>query len=388
MGKGGRMSVQPVANTEAEKNESIVRRVPHQKPPFTIADIKKAIPPHCFNRSLIRSSSYLVFDIAVCFFLYYIATNYISLLPAPLSYVAWTAYVYVQGCFMFAIWVVAHECGHHGFSDYHLLNDTLGFILHSLLLVPYFSWKISHRRHHANTNSLDRDENHVPRFKNTIRSYYHHFNNPLGRVFIITFTLTLGWPLYLIVNIAGRSYDRVASHFDPYSPIYSERERLQIMLSDLGFVAACYGLYRIALVKGFAWVFLVYGAPLHVVNGFLVMITLLHHTHLSLPHYDSSEWDWLRGALATVDRDYGILNKVFHHIADTHVLHHLISSIPHYHAQEATEAIKPVLGEYYHYDGTPFYKAMWREAKECLYVEEEDEGDNKTKGVYWYKNKL
>ncbi|MFZ8423177.1 fatty acid desaturase, partial [Staphylococcus aureus] len=82
--------------------------------------------------------------------------------------------------------------------------------LHSLLLVPYFSWKISHRRHHANTNSLDRDENHVPRFKETIRSYYHYFNNPIGRVFIIAFTLTLGWPLYLIVNIAGRSYDRFA----------------------------------------------------------------------------------------------------------------------------------------------------------------------------------
>ena len=386
MGKGGRMPVAGGDTKQAEKNEDIFRRVPHEKPPFTIADIKKAIPPHCFERSLIRSFSYLVYDLAVCFLLYYAATNYINLLPKPLSYLAWTAYIYVQGCFMFAVWVVAHECGHHGFSNYHWLNDTVGFVLHSLLLVPYFSWKISHRRHHANTNSLDRDENHIPRFKETIRSYYHFFNNPIGRVFIIAFTLTLGWPLYLIVNIAGRTYDRHASHFDPYSPIYSDRERVQILLSDIGFLAGCYLVYRVALVKGFTWVMLVYGAPLHVVNGFLVMITLLHHTHLSLPHYDSSEWDWLRGALATVDRDYGILNKVFHHIADTHVLHHLISSIPHYHAEEATEAIKPVLGDYYHYDPTPFYVAMWREAKECLYVEAED-GD-KAKGVYWFKNDL
>jgi omega-6 fatty acid desaturase (delta-12 desaturase) len=106
-----------------------------------------------------------------------------------------------------------------------------------------------------------------------------------------------------------------------------------------------------------------------------------------LPHYDSSEWDWLRGALATVDRDYGILNKVFHNITDTHVAHHLFSTMPHYHAMEATKAIKPILGEYYQFDGTPFYKAMWREGKECIYVQQ-DEGKPKSKGVYWYSNKF
>ncbi len=34
----------------------------------------------------------------------------------------------------------------------------------------------------------------------------------------------------------------------------------------------------------------------------LVMITYLQHTHPNLPHYDDKEWDWLRGAMATVDR--------------------------------------------------------------------------------------
>jgi omega-6 fatty acid desaturase (delta-12 desaturase) len=77
----------------------------------------------------------------------------------------------------------------------------------------------------------------------------------------------------------------------------------------------------------------VYIVPYLIVNMWLVMITLLQHTHPSLPHYNDSEWEWLRGALSTVDRSYGPLDVVFHHIADTHVCHHLFSAMPHYHAQ-------------------------------------------------------
>ena len=58
------------------------------------------------------------------------------------------------------------------------------------------------------------------------------------------------------------------------------------------------------------------------------------HTHPALPHYVDGEWEWLRGALATVDRSYGrVLDAVFHHITDTHVAHHLFPQMPHYHAQ-------------------------------------------------------
>jgi len=226
----------------------------------------------------------------------------------------------------------------------------------------------------------------VPKTKDSIRWYSKYLNNPVGRVLTLGITLTLGWPLYLAFNVSGRKYERFACHYDPYGPIYSDRERLQIYVSDAGVLAVCYGLYKLVLAKGLLWVVCVYGVPLMVVNALLVLITFLQHTHPSVPHYDSSEWDWFRGALATVDRDYGILNKVLHNITDTHVAHHLFSTMPHYHAMEATKAIKPILGEYYHFDGTPIYKAMWREARECMYVES-DEG-SKDKGVYWYNNKL
>ncbi|MCD7467974.1 Delta(12)-fatty-acid desaturase [Datura stramonium] len=379
MGAGGKMSV------PTTKNPS--QRVPITKPPFTLSDIKNVIPPHCFQRSFVRSFSYLVLDLILVSIFYYLATTYFHMLPFPYSYLAWAVYWIAQGCVCTGVWVIAHECGHQAFSDYPWINNTVGFILHSALLTPYFSWKYSHRRHHSNTGSLERDENHVPKVKSELRWYTKAYaNNPLGQLLIIAFTLAVGLPLYFAINIAGRPYDRFASHYDPYSPIYNDRERLQIYISNVGVIATSYILYRVAITQGLAWLVCIYGVPLLIVNGFIVLITFLHHTHPSLPHYNSYEWNWLRGALTTVDRDYGVLNNIFHHIVDTHIVHHLFSAIPHYHAVEATKAVRPLLGEYYQFDGTPFYQALWRDFKECIYVEA-DEG-SQHKGVFWYKNKL
>ncbi|KAL8155784.1 hypothetical protein AgCh_000987 [Apium graveolens] len=50
----------------------------------------------------------------------------------------------------------------------------------------------------------------------------------------------------------------------------------------------------------------------------------------------------------------------------------------------ATEAIKPLLGNYYQYDGTPILKAMYREMKECIYVEKDEEVNNMVKMEFDY----
>ncbi|TVU02289.1 hypothetical protein EJB05_52224, partial [Eragrostis curvula] len=357
------------------------QRPPTDKPPFTVGQIKKAIPPHCFQRSLIKSSYYLIRDLVVAAGLLYFALVGIPALPRVLQYsVAWPIYWAAQGCVLFGVWVIAHECGHHAFSPFPLFNDTLGLVLHSCLLTPYFSWKYSHQRHHSNTSSMEQDETYVPTKKSELPLRFQYMcSNSIGRLTLIIVRLAIGWQLYLSFNASGRPYPRSASHFDPYSPIFNDRERLQILITDGGILAVSVALYKLAEAFGFWWLVRLYGVPLMIVNAWLVIVTYLHHTHPALPHYDSNEWDWLRGALSTVDRDYGILNNVFHHIGDTHVAHHLFPTIPHYHATEATKAIRPILGEYYKYDPTPLIEATWREAKECIFVEQED-----SKGVFWY----
>ncbi|QHN79422.1 Omega-6 fatty acid desaturase, endoplasmic reticulum isozyme [Arachis hypogaea] len=150
MGAGGRV-------TKIEAQEKPLSRVPHSNPPFSVGQLKKAIPPHCFERSLFISFSYVVYDLLMAYLLFYIATTYFHQLPYPFSFLAWPIYWAIQGCILTGVWVIAHECGHHAFSKYQLVDDMVGLILHSCLLVPYFSWKISHRHLHSNTGSLDRD---------------------------------------------------------------------------------------------------------------------------------------------------------------------------------------------------------------------------------------
>ena len=55
------------------------------------------------------------------------------------------------------------------------------------------------------------------------------------------------------------------------------------------------------------------------------------------------EWSYFRGGLSTIDRDYGIFNKI-HHDIGTHVVHHLFPQMPHYNLTEATE-VPPPLGK-------------------------------------------
>ncbi|KAL8208557.1 hypothetical protein R6Q57_007969 [Mikania cordata] len=367
--------------TKDDQN-NVLERVPCTKPPFSLADLKNAIPPRCFERSAIRSSYYVVHDLVIAYVLYYLANTYIPLLYAPFAYLAWPLYWFCQGSVLTGVWVIGHECGHHAFSEHQWLDDIVGFVLHSSLFTPYFSWKYSHRSHHANTNSLDNDEVYIPKVKSKVLIYSKILNNPPGRVFTLAFRLIVGFPLYLFTNVSGKKYKRFANHFDPTSPIFTDRERVQVLLSDLGLVVVAYAVRKAVLAKGAAWVMCIYGVPVLVVNAFFVLITYLHHTHLSIPHYDSTEWEWIKGALSTIDRDMGFLNRVFHDVTHTHVLHHLISYIPHYHAKEAQDAIKPLLGEYYKIDRTPIVKAMWREAKECIYIEPDQGSEHQ--GVYWY----
>ncbi|KAK9055447.1 hypothetical protein SSX86_026530 [Deinandra increscens subsp. villosa] len=135
MGAGGRML------DASDEVHDILKRVPVD-PPFSLSDLKRAIPAHCFERSVIRSSYYVVHDLIVTYVFYFLANTYIPLLPAPLAYIAWPVYWFCQASILTGLWVIGHECGHHAFSEYQWVDDTVGFVLHSSTFYALFLLEI------------------------------------------------------------------------------------------------------------------------------------------------------------------------------------------------------------------------------------------------------
>ncbi|KND89987.1 Delta(12) fatty acid desaturase [Tolypocladium ophioglossoides CBS 100239] len=389
-------------------------------PDFTIKDIRDAIPKHCLERSALTGYAYILRDMACIATTFLVFHNFVTpeYVPStPLRALLWAAYTVLQGLFGTGLWVIAHECGHGAFSASRTVNDVTGWVLHSALLVPYFSWQISHRKHHKATGNMERDMVFVPRTREQHATRLGRLAHELAELTEETpaFTLLMlvlqqlvGWPNYLMTNVTGHDYHERqregrgkgkkngfgggVNHFDPRSPLFEANDAKLIVLSDMGI-----GITAAALVylgNAFGWYNLAvwYFMPYLWVNHWLVAITFLQHTDPSLPHYTGDEWNFVRGAAATIDREMGFVGRhLLHGIIETHVLPHYVSTIPFYHADEASDAIRPVMGKHYRADTRDgpvgFMRAMWRSVRMCQWVEPSEGAKGAAKGILFFRNR-
>ncbi|KAH6896025.1 fatty acid desaturase-domain-containing protein [Thelonectria olida] len=389
-------------------------------PDFTIKEIYDAIPKHCFKRSAFKGYLYILRDaicLATTFYVFhnFVTAEYIPSKPARAG--LWALYTVLQGLFGTGLWVIAHECGHGAFSDSTFVNDLTGWVLHSSLLVPYFSWQISHRKHHKATGNMERDMVFVPRTReaqaNRLGKFVHEMSElteetPIFNLIMLIGQQLIGWPNYLLTNVTGHNYHERqregrgkgkrngfgggVNHFDPRSPLYENRDAKLIVLSDIGIMITATALFFLTKKFGFTNMLVWYFLPYLWVNHWLVAITFLQHTDPTLPHYTGDEWNFVRGAAATIDREMGFIGRhLLHGIIETHVLHHYVSSIPFYNADEATEAIKPVMGKHYRADVKDgpigFIKAMYNSARMCQWVEPVQDAEGPAKGILFFRNR-
>lgn len=389
-------------------------------PDYTIKQIRDAIPAHCFERSGATGLAYVARDLALLASTFLLFHNYVTPEIIPSTAVRaglWAVYTFVQGLFATGLWVLAHECGHQSFSPSKTLNDTVGWFCHSSLLVPYFSWKISHGKHHKATGHLERDMVFVPKSRQEYASRLGHYvheltelteETPIYTAFHLFYQQLGGWPAYLMTNVTGHNcherqsegrgkgkqngFGTGVNHFDPSSPLYESKDAKLILLSDLGLLLM--GSVLFAVGKNFGWTNLLvwYFVPYLWVNHWLVAITFLQHTDPTLPHYTPETWTFARGAAATIDREFGFIGRqLFHGIIETHVLHHFVSTIPFYHADEASEAIKPVMGQHYRSDteggSIGFLKSLWTSSRWCQWVEPSEGATGEGEGVMFFRNR-
>ncbi|GMP23435.1 hypothetical protein CsSME_00001038 [Camellia sinensis var. sinensis] len=157
------LKVQSIEEEEREtKKINVVNGVeeegefnPGAAPPFRLADIRAAIPKHCWVKNTWRSISYVLRDVVVVFGLAAMAAHFNN-------WAVWPLYWFAQGTMFWALFVLGHDCGHGSFSNNHKLNSVVGHLLHSSILVPYHGWRISHRTHHQNHGHVENDESWHP----------------------------------------------------------------------------------------------------------------------------------------------------------------------------------------------------------------------------------
>jgi len=372
-------------------------------------EIKAVIPKECFERSYVRSMYFVARDSVMAGGLVYATSQLLSTeLPQNMLsvdaltwFLGWNFYAFWMGCILTGHWVLAHECGHGAFSPSQTFNDVIGFVLHQALLVPYFAWQYSHAKHHRRTNHLTDGESHVPSTgeenglgPNDERlSFYAVIHDALGdgafAAFQVLTHLVIGWPLYLmglastgrLANDGTPLGNDIIDHFRPNSKMFPTKLGGKVALSTITCLATIALLLKLSMDYGFLTVALWYTFPYMWTNAWLVLYTWLQHSDPSVPQYGADEWTWVKGALSTIDRPYGIFDFFHHKIGSTHVAHHLFHEMPFYKADEATAAIKAFLEPkgLYNYDPTPWYVAMWRIAKRCHYVEA-------TNGIQYYRS--
>jgi len=362
------------------------------------AEIRAVIPQDCFEPDTSRSLGYLSVSLIGTIICSAIGFNLIEVIPANFwTTPFWAAYSAVTGTVAMGLWVLAHECGHGAFSKNKKLQDAVGYIIHSIMLVPYYSWQRSHAVHHQYTNHMDLGETHVPegvpdktvddgslKKRNWFIKEFGEEKGLAGWGVVQLFLhLVAGWPAYLLIGATGGPARGMTNHFYP-SPLtepempnkelFPGKWREKVFQSDIGIAAVLGGLFAWASCNGIGEVMALYGGPLLVVNAWLVTYTWLQHTEVDVPHFDKDNHNFVKGALHTIDRPYdkldpwGAIDFLHHKIGTTHVAHHFDSTIPHYKAQAATDAIKNAFPQLYLYEDTPIPQAMWRLARGCTAV--------------------
>ncbi|KAF8888935.1 fatty acid desaturase-domain-containing protein [Gymnopilus junonius] len=349
--------------------EARKRRGKFTPPVVSLKQLRDAVPHHLFERSTTKSLAHMFRHFVI---------------------ILWLLYWGWQGIAFAGRLIYLFQAGHNALSSHTLVNTAIGLTVHTLVLTPYYSWRVTHNTHHKSTNNIDRDETYVPQTRQdfklpddkvTVRMDYAHIleETPAYTLFKLFVRQFFGFQLYLLHNRKGNPrYPPGTSHYKPSSKLFRPKDRLSILFSNIILLTFLTLLIHFSYLHGWFFLWNHYFLPW---LGSIVLFTYLQHSDPTIPYYRKDQWTFARGALATVDRPlFGWVGRFFlHNISSDHVAHHFFPTVPFYNLPEVTKAIKPVLGDYYNYDSTPALYALWRSFTQCTFVE--PEGD-----ILFFKN--
>lgn len=315
-----------------------------------LAELRKCIPESAFQKSAVKSMMYMVFDYLMWFGTVFAMVKLCSN-PMWNNFSTWQqglitlVYWNLAGFFMWCIFIIGHDCGHGTFSNSETFNDIIGHLTHGSILVPYYPWQLSHRRHHMYHNHAEKDYSYpwytADKFNRPDENLARMLHNQPALIFFFPF---YGWPIYLYGLPDG-------SHLFPFKNdrLWKDTpssESVKCLISS-GIVLLNLVAVYFLCGQSFANVMFYYFPPWILFGWWLVTVTYLQHHDPETLVYDDKDWKFVTSAFETVDRVFGFgIDTLHHHITDGHVAHHLFfTKIPHYNLPAATKALRAYLEE-------------------------------------------
>ncbi|MDH5642690.1 MAG: fatty acid desaturase [Gemmatimonadota bacterium] len=227
------------------------------------------------------------------------------------------------GFFLVRLFVLQHDCGHGSFFKSNKINDTVGFFLGVLTLMPYAYWRKTHAIHHATSGDLDR-RGFGDIATLTVREYlslspqrrlaYRFYRNPL--------VLLLIGPLYQFV---------IKHRFPADIPWSWKREWQSVHLTNLVLAGVVLFMWQTIGLKAFLAVQL----PITMFSGAVgVFLFYMQHQYEDTYWRFHESWNYYEAGLK--GSSHYRLPRIFQWLTANigiHHIHHVCSRIPNYNLQ-------------------------------------------------------
>ena len=222
------------------------------------------------------------------------------------------------------LFIIQHDCGHGSFFSSRRLNNSVGFCIGVITLLPYTYWRRTHAIHHATSGNLDQrtfgdiDTLTVREYlglSKTKRLLYRSYRHPL--------VLLLVGPIYQFI---------FKSRFPADTPRSWTREWASVHFTNLALASAIGLLWWAVGLRTFLLVQL----PITIIAGSCgVFIFYVQHQYEDTYWRYREKWDYYQAGME--GSSHWVLPKVLQWFTGNigiHHIHHVCSRIPNYYLQK------------------------------------------------------
>jgi acyl-lipid omega-6 desaturase (Delta-12 desaturase) len=312
---------------------------------LTLDDIRRAIPRELFTPNPIQSAWALV-RAAVCIALCVVLLACVRLEPGwPLLWEvpALAAIWIVHGWVLVGVFLIGHDCGHGSFASTRWVNTVVGWICMAPLANSFYTWRVTHDRHHAFTQLRGHDVDWAAHL--VTRDEFESADTPPSWITRVGYSLPCGIFLWIAWNTVRRG----AMLHTMFASGRLSREWGRLLRSNILMGLSLAGLYgALWYVSGFWGMFKYHGIPATIAMITSWIIITIQHANEDSLWYEREAWTPLRGQLvSTFDVRFPAWLESLWCYGNIHIPHHVAPTIPWYHLKQASLAIRGRYAAYY-----------------------------------------